>query len=139
MYVGMVTSCRALNAIAFSALPTLVEHDLMRHRGRSSRRYASVRAPRSASPRYCALAIAIASSDTATCAAVSSLEACPTPALSSAEARTIGVAHGQVSNKPKRLQTVADGICAAAMRSEQHSQILLVARRKAVSRLLSRD
>ena len=37
------------------------------------------------------------------CAAVSSLEACPTPALRSGHARGVGASPGQVSNKPKRL------------------------------------
>lgn len=81
MHVGVVTSCRALNAIEFLALPTLVEHHLMRYRGCSPCRHASVRPSGSASSRCRAPAIAIASSDSTTCAAVSSLEACPTPAL----------------------------------------------------------
>lgn len=56
----------------------------MRHRGRASRRNAPVRRSMSVSRRCRTPAIAIASSDTATCTAVSSLEACSTPALYSA-------------------------------------------------------
>lgn len=68
--VGMATVCPALNPIGFLAWRTLVKNHLMLYRCRSHRRHASARPSVSAAPRSCSPAIAIASSDTATCAAV---------------------------------------------------------------------
>ena len=68
--------------------------------------------------RHRAHAIAIARADTTALAAVSSLEACSTPALPCGH-HVAGASLGQVSNKPRRQQTPGSSWLSGCYRREQ--------------------
>jgi len=77
------------------------ERDLAHLRQHSLRRNEPACSSSSHAPRRRAPAIAKASINSTTCAAVSSLESCSTPALHAGVVRTLGLSRGQVLNKTK--------------------------------------